>query len=102
MKTSEALREARKRIERGWTKGAFARNVHGDVVPSDFASAVRWCSYGAIESTCSSVRASIDPLNTLEEAVHENVIKWNDSRESAAEVLEGFDRAIALAESRGD
>jgi hypothetical protein len=96
---AQILRAARSRIavpER-WTQGVGARNSRNYCVGNRSASAVSWCALGAIlrESESSS-----EPCRFLKEIVGPSIGGWNDAPgRTHAEVLDAFDRAIALAEA---
>lgn len=102
MTPAEILRRARDRIatpER-WTQGAYRRDANGKKCNPD--EAVCWCSVGAITSIC-NIRKREDwaPVDFLGEVVGDRIGVWNDApNRTHAEVLDAFDRAIALAEAQ--
>lgn len=96
---ADKLREARKFIERGWTKNYQARDANGyDVDPND-PSAVCWCLYGALNAVGAMTPEVLCPL---QKATNERLLaNWNDASErTQAEVLAAFDKAIELAEAQ--
>lgn len=105
MKSSEVLRRARARIEKpeNWTKGALARYATGERTVESAAPGVTcWCALGALDWA--------EPVGWFRvygrvcEAIGgPDLPRWNDAPERThAEVLDAFDRAIALAEQEGD
>ena len=106
-KPSEALRAARELLSdrKRWIKGDLALNAEGDSVFWGFdPQAVCWCSIGAIEHAIGrddyQVRRS--SIDFLAYAVDKFVPDWNDAkRRKHAEIIEGFTKAIALAEEAG-
>lgn len=97
--TREVLEKARELIatpER-WTKGALARDEHGIEVPTCCDDAYCWCMGGAI-SAVSENGSVYRSWGVVERIVSMHIDKFNDAPERThAEVLEAFDRAIALA-----
>lgn len=93
------LREARALIERGWCQRAFIKNT-------PFGCA--YCADGAICATAGDGEGEYGPmLAALKRATgvpsHADIWSWNDTPErTQAEVLEAFDRAIALAETNNE
>lgn len=114
MNTVEILMRAKVKIVCGWTQGMLAEDEDGsDCVPTDPA-AVCWCSMGAIESAVGRERSSagwpyeqrqeyqaaIDALKRiiLRDFKETEIPVWNDDEHRTKdEVLNAFDKAIALA-----
>jgi hypothetical protein len=108
---AQLLRDARERIatpER-WTRGTYARTAAGNGCASYSPRAVCWCAIGTLERSSPGGGRTIDwnddsPLSRamgylLEAIGQQKLHQWNDGR-SHAEILAGFDRAIALAEGQ--
>lgn len=97
MKTeAEKLRNARALIEKGWTQGLLARNKDGEGAFSDATEAVSFCAVGAC------VRSGVS-CGHLKKLLGVDTTSWNDTPgRTKEEVLDLFDRAIALAESKGE
>ena len=100
--TAEVLREAKTLIMRdGWIQGRMYDAMHGH------------CMHGALTRACEAIRStrnirpgaplpSIDAVFALQEAILEPVAAWNDRPgRTVREVLDAFDRAIALLEGAG-
>lgn len=87
MSDVEGLRAARDLIEKGWCQNAFRRNDKGQY---------SYCALGA----CEEVFVNDTWLRkSLGRGPGQGIMTWNDAPgRSQAEVLELFDRAIALAE----
>lgn len=94
MKPSEVLRQAKELLERdGICRGA-STDLSG-----------RYCTVGALRMVAagSAYGGNVDDVNAhlmLSRCVLVPVSSWHDSS-TDAEILAGFDRAIALAESEG-
>lgn len=100
MTTTEILRAARAKVEKGWCQGPPAKDGNGHATYSGSDRACKWCSVGAIWSVLDAT--------TGEQACAEVAIQnalgvtslafWNEKPgRTQAEVLEAFDKAIALA-----
>lgn len=80
-----------------WTKGAIARNVHGDPVASRSADAVCWCALGAglhVAGLILRVPDNALPLDTEARTIE----SYNDLPSTThADILAVFDRAISAA-----
>jgi len=110
MKTAaQVLREARELISdpERWAQGAWAKNAPGHSVQTRAPEAVSWCAAGAIYRCAGNSDLSIDTRELLYDVIGSNIspdsghviAEFNDTH-THAEVLEMFDRAIALAEER--
>lgn len=91
------LRAGRERIERGWCQNDFARDADGNAIDPKDPRACRWCVYGASFSYWAEKILE----NAGQAWFDSNLLAvWNDMPERThADVLELYDRAIALAES---
>lgn len=94
---ADRLREARALIERGWCRKTHARNAGRRACSPKSDKATMWCMEGA----CMAVELPgriYEPL--LQTATNAQFFsEWNDAPgRTQAEVLQAFDRAIALAE----
>jgi hypothetical protein len=99
--TANDLRAARALIQRGWCKGAFARDETGIPVAPNEHHAVQWCSRGAIAAATIRREAEhVAAVDALKMQVGFAIAVWNDARErTQAEVLAAFDRAIQAEEA---
>lgn len=100
----DGLKEARRLVEAGWTQGVAARDHEGQPVAPQSSTAVCFCVLGAISRvTRSSVSMFNIILKTFDAVVPGDgwaTEKWNDAPgRTQTEVLDAFDRAIALAEA---
>lgn len=108
-RTESILRSARDLIANPstWTKGSSARDGAARGVCFDDASAVCWCSWGAIEKVCkqegylhAESTAAEDILYKAIKESHGETFEWigpyNDGV-THTDVLRVFDRAIELA-----
>jgi hypothetical protein len=88
-----------------WTQGEGARDQSGSVVGSKEPVAVCWCSIGAIHrGDDGGGFCGYDARLLVKEAAGgvSSLAEWNDAPgRTQAEVLNVFDRAIALAKERG-
>src|ERR1700722_7637156 len=99
--TTALLVRARGFLERGWCKGYFAYDGHGDQIAARDERAVSWCMVGAIQvaefgtgnAGCQRAR------DLLRSTVGESIAKFNDGQETVEPVLAAFDKAIGLIES---
>lgn len=90
-----------------WTRDFYARDSDGVEVSPDNSTAVCWCALGAIAYATNTDwnqfwSLSSDTASALLGAAHvdEDVPAWNDDpARTHAEVMEGFDRAIAAAKA---
>lgn len=103
-KASDILRDARKRIEtpEKWTQGAYCRDESREECGIG-GTATSWCSSGAILQA-----SDVEGGGFYEKAAHYlrqmtgAIVTWNDYHSRThADVLQAFDKAIALAESEG-
>lgn len=106
MKPSEILRAARAKITdpKRWAQGVGARDTFGRQVAARCESAVCWCSIGAICAVEGVTFAGDDVLDYLRTVSGESsVVDFNDAPERTHdEVLQAFDKAAALAMSKGN
>lgn len=109
MKISEKLKAAKQIIinPEAWTQGCIARDPEGEQVSYTDPTAVCYCSFGAILKAVNG--GDIRPVSAAEPVVAylnrsagswSSIGGWNDTH-SHAEVINGFDTAIALAELEG-
>lgn len=91
---ADKLDEARALIEKGWTRGAVARDARGREVDVDDPRACRFCALGAVFVVgFSSARGT--PLSKVIGTPW--VAAWNDAQKSKRPVIEAFKRAAELA-----
>lgn len=112
MRTIEILRNARKLIERpgAWTRGAYARDANLNKIHLRgmlHVTARCYCPLGALYVAAGSIDAPLEPevsvlcegIGGIEFRDNGDLVTWNDAPERThIEVLDAFDRAIALAE----
>lgn len=105
MKTSEALRDARRLLARrgGWTTGSMARNEKGWSVDYTSVHAVSFCAIGAINAAVGWNHAGVsEAFFFMKNQVGPSIVGWNDSPlRTKREVLAAF-RAAELAARRAD
>ena len=95
--TISSLNEGRKRIEKGWTRKAYARDAKSRLVAPESPSAAKWCVVGS----CYSNERGITYLRKAVYAKFgiSTLSLWNDqSGRTQDQVLEAYDSAIELAE----
>ena len=111
--TVETLKQTRDFLDKhGWTRGALARDFHGNQVTHDSASAACYCLLGALVRVCpesESVRF-FRARNALDGGVFRsinlcgagiNAAYWNDAEaKDKADVLAFIDRTIAYEEKQ--
>lgn len=106
MKPSEVLRRARARIEKpeNWCQKYYAVNEQGMAVAPESKEACSWCSEGALLTIAgmsfNERRRTLLYLDAVTGLSTLGAGHFNDTH-THAEVLDLFDRAIALAESEG-
>lgn len=95
------LKRARKLVEKGWTRGALARDRQGREIHVDSKRACRVCSMGALERALKPTELTygraFEALVECLPANYLNVADFNDSCATKRPVLEAFDRAIELS-----
>ncbi len=102
MKASEILKKAREVIinPENWTQEAWARDKEGIPVDERSSYAVCFCSMGAL-TKAGSIDAGSDEYNYLRAATDYIGIAYFNDSSTHPEVIEAFDKAIALAEKDG-
>jgi hypothetical protein len=101
---ADKLRDARALVARGWTQGAFGRDVLGKATSSVSCNAICWCASGALIKVAGSEYAYDRLLEYFQKAGsfdprRDHIAYWNDAPErTQAQVLAAFDKAIELAE----
>lgn len=100
MTPAEILRKARALIDtpEKLARGVYARDAKGKAVPPYSPDAVCYCVVGAIMRVGGFGDRIAAGIAALTRAVIGPVPTWNDVS-THAEILAGFDRAIALAEA---
>lgn len=118
MKLSEIVKNAKKLIEDGWTKGTSARDKYGKEVEYFSPNACQFCAVGAYARIVDENRGPDNNYwqitnnirQVFEEVlIHDMQFKWptdvsatpafNDSQESVEPVLELYDRVITKLEA---
>ena len=85
----KVLKKIKARIERGWTRGAYARDAQGFSCHGGAQEAVCWCLEGAIRA-----EGSENLVRILLRPYVDDIVPFNDSH-SKEEVLAVLDAAIA-------
>lgn len=88
------LKKVRALIVRGWTRGAYARDIHGIPVKETHRSAVRWCTVGAIRKVTPD---DIDLRIKMCDAIRPHylgITEWNDAQKDKRVILRAIDRVI--------
>lgn len=86
-----------------WTQDAYARDAAGRIVDSQSPDAVRFCCSGAIYTTEHPLRGSVDARALVGQVIGVDLEVWNDTPgRKHKEILDAFDRAIALAKLQDD
>jgi hypothetical protein len=99
-----ALIRARGFVERGWCRGAEARDADGNSVRPRDDRAIAWCAYGALVKAvvppsmmCAGIGDGHPVYRRFVDAIDgENIGDFNDRQETVQPVLAAFDRAIAF------
>lgn len=99
----EILRAAKAKIDtpEKWNQGCGARDALGRQVPSYSKNAVRFCAYCAIDPELSAKSGSDTEraVILLRKVIGTDIITWNEAKgRMYADIMDGFDRAISLAE----
>lgn len=104
MKPSTILKRAKKLVERGWCKGALARDADGKRVHPFDKSARHWCAEGALQRAAEDdCRGRGVALCYLDRAAGGCDVGWfNDRQRTRRPVLAAFDRAVELAIKEGN
>lgn len=93
-------------LNKGWTKGAWARDKRGNAVDSDSPNACSWCLLGAIILAEETVRLGAYPAARLNLALtdivkRDDTVQWgitgyNDREDvTLPDVLSSLDQALA-------
>ncbi len=99
MYAARILIEARRLVERGWTKGCAARNKWRHPVNVQSKSAVKFCMLGAMEKANYNIMAMVYLKREIP-PTYDLISDFNDARETSKEdVLGVFDQAIKQAEN---
>jgi hypothetical protein len=109
MNTAEILRKARALIEtKGWTQHAIGRRPDGSPIhlADNLPQASCFCAEGAILMVAGlsyGRREFTRSAGTVDRAVGLRLHQWNDAPgRTREEVLDAFDKAIALARASAD
>lgn len=85
-----------------WTTGSYARDCDGLVVALDSKSAVCYCSLGAIGAIDSPIEIRDSIYGAVEQGFKHKgkytVVAMNNDSSTHEEVMEAWDRAIAILE----
>lgn len=108
--TVESLKCARSLIEKGWTKGAFARDAEGTQVVLNDAKATAFCIIGACrwsvldagsERIYQLVMAELYRTVMLKKTSR-SLSEFNDAANGVQDVLSVFDDTIARLEVKNE
>lgn len=95
------LTEARELVRKGWTQGAFARDVKGKPCIVYTQEAVTFCPTGAMARSSVGMGPSfVLAFGVFMESIEGSVHDWNWIS-THEEVLAHFDETIACVKSRG-
>ncbi len=77
-------------IQKGWCKGAIAKNQIGQGVLGASVVAVSWCALGAVNASYGSVTLTYLQASAIRSYLFDNVGNvgpWNDRQETSAPVI---------------
>jgi hypothetical protein len=96
--TTALLIRARGFIERGWCRGAYAKDACAGLVSPGSREAVRWCMLGALQAAgWNGLDFGHPAYLRLQGAVGGGRVgDFNDDQETVEPVLAAFDRTIAM------
>jgi len=100
MKNSEILIAARAKLAtpETWTQGVGARDCMGNATHAGDPDAKCFCTFGAIKAVTGQIVYALPVWQLLNGVAGMNPVAYNDTPgRTHAEVLNMFDRAIALA-----
>lgn len=102
MKPSEALRKARELItpEGAWIQHQLAMSAEGKPLAGHEPGAVCFCARGAMQKVWDDWHWDPPGSEYLMKVMEQDIGRWNN-KHTHAEVLDAFDKAIALAEEAG-
>ncbi len=84
-----------------WTQNDYAKDAEGNGVGSASASAVCFCSIGAMMAVTDGAACCWVAVKVLTDVVGGNIVYFNDAKERThAEVIAAWDKAIAIAKAR--
>ena len=106
MKPSEILIAMKEKIAtpEKWLQGGHAKNVEGEYVDPESKDAICWCSLGAAWAVTHSTPEDsyFTALEYVRKFTDKDLLFWNDDPERThEEVMNAFDKAIALAQKEG-
>ena len=78
MKYSMVYNKAASLIEKGWTRGVYARNEKGFECNTYGESAVRWCVLGSLNFASHIYHVNLPGKLTAYLEVEESLASWND------------------------
>lgn len=101
MNVTEILSKARFFVQKGWTKGAFARDEHDVSVSPISDSACRWCLLGALRTVVGEGESNFKARLLLRGVTgYDDLGCFNDDCHSVDKVISALDRAICLSKSK--
>lgn len=97
MKTLEALKVARAKIEQGWCSGARAVDNRGFCVDGNSPLAVQWCALGALDAALGySVDDLHEPVRELDKDVPAKYRYYNSPAARVAQYSNRLGKIAAL------
>lgn len=101
----ETLKNAKTLIENGWCQGSEAKDIDGNIAHNKSRKAVSFCVVGSISRAAHDLGRSINSWQNCFNIFRKansiiSISAFNDHPSmSKEEILQAFDRAIALAET---
>ncbi len=93
-----ALKRTLKLIQKGWTRGTFARDKAGRFTDLNSKAAARFCLSGALNRACPDMKVRVKATALLSNVVFNgNIIAFNDSCDHKNQVIKAVKKAIKLA-----
>lgn len=86
-----AITRVIKKIKRGWTKGALARDKSGEIVEVDDPTAVCWCAVGAMASTIRNDKIYNEVFRLVNGQAQVGILGFNDSASKKSDVIRLFE-----------
>lgn len=112
MSAIDTLRKARGLLEKGWTKGAYARNAEGQKTAWLSPEATCWCARGALlaaaEVNGDFYSENWDNVNKITSIIEHRpcgglgLLDFNDAQDTVEPILAVFDEVIAELEAANE
>jgi hypothetical protein len=100
------LHEVKRRLTKGWTQKAYARDEFGGSVDMDYSRACQWCLVGAMFVSRAHVGAFMDDLAQVDNILCQKaktgeLVQWNDRfGRTKEEVLDLVQHGIDVVNAR--